>query len=196
MRSGATPLVYVFVIDGADGDEYENGRLPFIKGLVDKRGTYYAESRAIMVAETNPNHTAMITGAYADTSGIPANDFAMYGNGASSAEGVPAREAHAGPFDDWSGTGLRQGPDHLPEHSGRRGADKVTSAGIFGKPKLATLFRGQALEEEVLSGLPLDPLHRHTRPVLQEGPAQLLRLCRRRRHDGRRARVGAQGRPH
>ena len=86
VRSGATPLVYVFVIDGADGDEYENGRLPFIKGLVDKRGTYYAESRAIMVAETNPNHTAMITGAYADTSGIPANDFAMYGNGASSAE--------------------------------------------------------------------------------------------------------------
>ena len=56
--------------------------LKTVKGLVDKRGTYYQESRAIAVAETNPNHTAMITGAYGDTSGIPANDFYLYGSGA------------------------------------------------------------------------------------------------------------------
>ena len=101
VRAASTPLVYVFVIDGAD-DEYDKGRLPFTKSLVDKRGTYYTESRAIMVAETNPNHTAMITGAYADTSGIPANDFAMYGNGAASADGCPLEKRTQGP----STTGL------------------------------------------------------------------------------------------
>ena len=140
VRSGATPLVYVFVIDGADGDEYENGRLPFIKGLVDKRGTYYTESRAIMVAETNPNHTAMITGAYADTSGIPANDFAMYGNGAASADGCPLEKRTQGP----STTGLAPAcvkAQTIFQSTATAGVrDKVTSAGIFGKPKLATLF--------------------------------------------------------
>ena len=76
------PRLHIFVLDGVDGDQYDKGRLKTLKGLVDKRGTYYQESRAIMVAETNPNHTAMITGACTATSGIPANDFNIYGNGA------------------------------------------------------------------------------------------------------------------
>jgi predicted AlkP superfamily pyrophosphatase or phosphodiesterase len=140
VRAGSTPLVYVFVIDGADGDEYDKGRLPFIKSLVERRGSYYTESRAIMVAETNPNHTAMITGAYADTSGIPANDFAMYGNGAASADGCPLEKRTAGP----STTGLAPAcvkAQTIFQSTAAPGVrDKVTSAGIFGKPKLATLF--------------------------------------------------------
>ena len=32
-----------------------------------------------MVAETNPNHTAMITGAFPERSGITGNAFAVYG---------------------------------------------------------------------------------------------------------------------
>ena len=31
-----------------------------------------------MVAETNPNHVAMATGAFGDRSGIPGNAFAVY----------------------------------------------------------------------------------------------------------------------
>ena len=95
--SGTKPLVYIFVLDGVDGDQYDKGRLKTLKGLVDKRGTYYQESRAIMVAETNPNHTAMITGAYGDTSGIPANDFNIYGNGAASVDGCPLVTTSSGP---------------------------------------------------------------------------------------------------
>ena len=76
------PIVYTVVIDGLDGDRIDAGRAPFISSLLagqDARATYYRESRSIMVAETNPNHTAMITGAYADRSGIPGNSFAVYG---------------------------------------------------------------------------------------------------------------------
>jgi len=140
VRASTGPLVYVFVMDGADGDQYDKGRMPFIKKLVDKRGTYYAESRAIMVAETNPNHTAMITGAYADTSGIPANDFAMYGNGASTAEGCPLERRTQGPSTTGLAPACVQAQTIFQSTSTAGVRDKVTSAGIFGKPKLATLF--------------------------------------------------------
>jgi hypothetical protein len=37
--------------------------------------TVYSESRAMFVAETIPNHVAMMTGAYPETSGIAANEY-------------------------------------------------------------------------------------------------------------------------
>ncbi|MCU0279142.1 MAG: alkaline phosphatase family protein [Candidatus Nanopelagicales bacterium] len=134
------PLVYIFVLDGLDGDLYDQGRLPGIKGLVDKRGTYYQESRAIMVAETNPNHTAMITGAYADTSGIPGNDFALYGNGATSVDGCPLDGVSNGPVSVGLAPECVQAQTFFQSTATKSTRDKVTSAGIFGKPKLATLF--------------------------------------------------------
>ncbi|HQR80898.1 MAG TPA: alkaline phosphatase family protein, partial [Actinomycetota bacterium] len=134
------PLVYIFVVDALDGDQYDQGRLPFVKGLVDKRGTYYQESRAIMIAETNPNHTAMITGAYADTSGIPGNDFALYGHGAKSVEGCPLDTTGAGPTDAGLAPACVKAQTFFQSTAVKAVRNKVTSAGIFGKPKLATLF--------------------------------------------------------
>ncbi len=140
VTSKATPLVYIFVLDGLDGDQYDSGRLPFAKSLIDKRGTYYQESRSIMVAETNPNHTAMITGAYSDTSGIPANDFAMYGNGASKASGCPLVTTGSGPTKTGLAPACVTAQTFFQSTAVSGVRDRVTSAGIFGKPKLATLF--------------------------------------------------------
>lgn len=137
VAAGEQPLVYVIVLDGLDGDLYDAGRLPFLKGLVDTRGTYYQESRSIMVAETNPNHTAMISGAYADTSGIPANDFALYGKGATSVDGCPVAKNAKAP----SKTGLAAGCVKAQTFfQSTAGNQRITTAGVFGKPKLATLF--------------------------------------------------------
>ncbi|MDQ3609867.1 MAG: hypothetical protein M3459_13370, partial [Actinomycetota bacterium] len=41
-----------------------------------------------MVSETNPNHVAMATGAFGDTSGIPGNAFAVYDQQAEAACGA------------------------------------------------------------------------------------------------------------
>jgi hypothetical protein len=75
------PIVYVVVIDGLDGDAVEAGNAPFISGLFEGtggRGAYFPGSRSVIPAETNPNHTAMMTGALPGKSGIAANAFAMY----------------------------------------------------------------------------------------------------------------------
>ncbi len=140
VAGGDTPLVYILVLDGLDGDQYDAGRLPFLKGLVASRGTYYQESRAIMVAETNPNHTAMLTGAYADTSGIPANDFALYGQGSSSVDGCPVTKNPKGPSEAGLGAGCVKAQTLFQSTATKAVRSRITSAGVFGKPKLATLF--------------------------------------------------------
>ena len=134
------PLVYVFVIDGLDGDRVDQGRAPFLRSLLDgdgARATYYEESRAIMVAETNPNHTAMATGAFGDRSGIPGNAFAVYD--------APSRAACPGEGEAPMETDGQSATCMIAESffaAARRqpGAAAVTTAGIFGKPKLARLF--------------------------------------------------------
>ena len=73
--SATTPpktRVYVVVVDGLRPDEV--ALMPFLSSLA-KTGTYYRESRSVMVAETIPNHVAMVTGAYPDRNGIVANDY-------------------------------------------------------------------------------------------------------------------------
>jgi hypothetical protein len=75
------PFVYVVVIDGLDGDSVEAGNAPFITSLLEGeggRGAYFPESSSVLPAETNPNHTAMVTGAFPGQSGIAANAFAIY----------------------------------------------------------------------------------------------------------------------
>ncbi len=75
------PIVYVVVIDGLDGDAVEAGKAPFISSLLagdGGNGTYFPESSSVIPAETNPNHTAMMTGATPAKSGVPANTFAIY----------------------------------------------------------------------------------------------------------------------
>jgi hypothetical protein len=64
--------VYVVVIDGLNIEEVP--LMPFLSSLVDE-GHYYPESRGVMVAETLPNHMSMVTGQYADRTGIVGNNF-------------------------------------------------------------------------------------------------------------------------
>ena len=134
-------LVYVFSVDGLDGDRVDQGRAPFLGRLLlgqeGNRATYYRESRSVMVAETNPNHVAMATGAFGDRSGIPGNAFAVYGDAARKACGA-----------DDDGTTDGETPTCMLAESffttaKRLDAQRITTAGIFGKPKLADIFATQ-----------------------------------------------------
>ncbi|MDQ4041326.1 MAG: alkaline phosphatase family protein, partial [Actinomycetota bacterium] len=143
------PLVYVVVLDALDGDRIDEGRAPFISSLLAGQGArsaYYRESRSVMIAETNPNHVGMATGAYMNRSGIYGNAFALY---------------HAVDDDDsCRATGPVNVARRPHETSGenanclladtmfaalrRQGnPDGLLTAGIFGKPKLAAIFAGR-----------------------------------------------------
>ena len=97
-----------------------------------------------MVAETNPNHVAMATGAYGEASGIPGNAFAV--RGASDGESCPTSTSLAAAPMETSG----QSPECLRAETffqaiqRSAGADGVVTAGIFGKPKLAKIFAGRS----------------------------------------------------
>ena len=134
------PLVYVFVLDGLDGDAVDDGRAPFVRSLLagdGARSTYYREPRSVMVAETNPNHAAMATGAFGDRSGIPGNAFAVYDDAARStcpgSGGAPMET-------DGQAADCVLAESFLAATRRQAGPEAITSAGIFGKPKLARLF--------------------------------------------------------
>ncbi|XAY05907.1 hypothetical protein DSM112329_02767 [Paraconexibacter sp. AEG42_29] len=136
------PLVYLIVVDGLDGDRYDSGRLPFLRSL---GGTYFRESRSVMIAETNPNHTAMITGAYGDTSGIPGNAFALF----APLENEDSCRA-TGPEDLTKGPTITSGEnanclqaETLFAALKRQAGTRYGSAFATGKPKLGRLFSGR-----------------------------------------------------
>ena len=97
-------------------------------------------------AETNPNHTAMMSGAYPGSSGIPANAFALYAPLAGEDTCVAT-----GPFDfsvlptETSGESATcPKAEMIFEAIKRQGnPDELATAGIFGKPKLGRIFAGQ-----------------------------------------------------
>ncbi|NLG54507.1 MAG: alkaline phosphatase family protein, partial [Rhodococcus sp.] len=64
--------VYVLVVDGMRPDELRSDLTPTLTALADA-GTRYSRAQAIDVAETLPNHAAMMTGVYPDRSGVPVN---------------------------------------------------------------------------------------------------------------------------
>lgn len=135
------PQVFVIVVDGLDGDKYDKGSLPFLKKLVGRRGTYYRESRSIMVAETNSNHTAMLTGAYGGKSGIVANDYALYpAAGKSSVDGCPVSGTGPGPRAAGLDPACVKAQTLFQQTARARSGKRITTAGIFGKPKLGTLY--------------------------------------------------------
>lgn len=147
------PIVYAVVIDGLDGDAVDAGKAPFISSLINggANTTYYEESRAVMVTETNPNHAAMMTGRYTRNSGIPGNSFAIY----APLEGEEDNEA------DTCGRAGARNPRSLPtETSGedatcltgetvfeaikRQGnPDRLTTAAVMGKAKLGRILSGE-----------------------------------------------------
>lgn len=79
--------VYLLSLDGLRPDEV--ALMPFLQSLADE-GTYYTESRAVMVAETIPNHVSMVTGAYPDRTGIVANNFPVPGRAENLESGDPS----------------------------------------------------------------------------------------------------------
>ncbi len=76
---------FVIVVDGMMPEDIGPGLTPEICRLsrcpgsaepdLGSHATVYAEARAIMLAQTNGNHVAMVTGAYGDASGITGNSF-------------------------------------------------------------------------------------------------------------------------
>jgi predicted AlkP superfamily pyrophosphatase or phosphodiesterase len=148
------PIVYAVVIDGLDGDKIEAGKAPFISSLLageDANGTYFPRSSSVMPAETNPNHTAMMSGAYPGSSGIAANAFALY---------APLESedscATTGPLDlsalpnETSGENANCPTAELVFESIRRQGNpgELLTAGIFGKPKLGRIFAGRNFRED------------------------------------------------
>jgi len=156
----ASPLVYVFSLDGLDGDRVDQGRAPFLGRLLlgqeGNRATYYRESRGIMVAETNPNHVAMASGAYGDRSGIPGNAFAVYDQAsrrdcAQQEEGgsntpLPIEEPpnpNAPATTDGERAECLLAESFFASTRRQPRSEQVVTAGIFGKPKLAKIFATQ-----------------------------------------------------
>lgn len=64
--------VHVVVVDGMRPDELRTDLTPMLTGLA-TGGVHYPNASAINIAETLPNHTAMMTGVYPACSGVPAN---------------------------------------------------------------------------------------------------------------------------
>ena len=105
---------------------------------------YYRESRSVMIAETNPNHTAMMTGAYGDALGHPRQRVralrAARERGllrahrpAGRDQGCPPRPAARTP------TARRPRWSSRPS-SARATRTALLTAAIFGKPKLGRIF--------------------------------------------------------
>lgn len=64
--------VYVVVVDGCRPDEAAGEYLPAVRELAEQ-GTSFSQAKSITVAETIPNHVAMMSGVLPDRSGVPAN---------------------------------------------------------------------------------------------------------------------------
>jgi ectonucleotide pyrophosphatase/phosphodiesterase family member 4 len=148
------PIVYVLVVDGLDGDAVDAGAAPFISSLLageDASATYFRESRSIIPAETNPNHVAMMSGAYAGRSGIVSNNFALYAPPA----GEDTCEA-TGPEDLSKPPTITSGEDKsclladtVFAAVDRQGnPDGLVTAAVFGKPKLGRIFSGSTARSD------------------------------------------------
>jgi len=71
-RAASDLRVYVLVVDGCRPDEAVGAYLPTVRSLA-AQGTSFAAAHAITVAETIPNHVAMMSGVWPARSGVPAN---------------------------------------------------------------------------------------------------------------------------
>ncbi|MBA2348760.1 MAG: alkaline phosphatase family protein, partial [Solirubrobacterales bacterium] len=148
------PLVYVFSLDAQDGAKaIDDGEAPFLASLVrgeqGARATYYKQSRGIMVSETNPNHTAMATGAYGKSSGISGNTFAVYDQAAK--QNCPNEGGSTEPGRPMITSG--ESSTCLQAESFfaalKRLSPETVTAGIFGKPKLGRIFATKRIDPAV-----------------------------------------------
>ena len=140
------PYVYVVVIDALDGDAVEAGRAPFLSSLLSGQGgraTYFPRSSAVMPAETNPNHLAMMTGAYPGQSGIFSNAFALYApleNEDSCRRTAPLDLTRAPTTTSGESPTCPQAETLFEAARRQRGRRHPTTAVVMGKPKLGRIF--------------------------------------------------------
>lgn len=147
-KKPAKPLVYILSLDGLDRDAIEKeNKGEFLADLASDRdgahGAFFGNSSSVMVAETNPNHSSMITGAYPERHGIVGNAFATPGAGTDE-DSCPA--SPGGPPAVTSG----ESPSCLRAETAftaleRQSDRRYTTALIMGKDKLARLFSTQAV---------------------------------------------------
>jgi Type I phosphodiesterase / nucleotide pyrophosphatase len=143
------PIVYAVVIDGLDGDKVDAGSAPFISSLLGGHATYYRESRSVMIAETNPNHVAMMTGAYGNASGFPGNAFAIYAPlpGTSTCQATGPADESKPPSTTSGESPTCRVAETLFEAIRRQGnPDDLVTAAIFGKPKLGRIFQNSGVD--------------------------------------------------
>lgn len=73
----------VVVVDGLRPEDVSSGLMPKLSALINEspsgpggtHATVYQQARGVMTAETGPNHTAMMTGAYAEGHGIAGDNY-------------------------------------------------------------------------------------------------------------------------
>lgn len=149
-----SPRIYTIVIDGLLGSKVDQGKAPFISSLLAGQGanaTYFPSSRSVFPAETNPNHTAMLSGADSGSSGVAGNGFGIYAPLESDEDCTTT-----GPFDFASLPSLTSGEDRgcsqaelSPTAIKRQGnpRDQV-SAVVMGKPKLGKIFSTRRIDPD------------------------------------------------
>ena len=145
------PLVYVFSLDAQDGAKaIDGGEAPFLASLTrgeqGARATYYKQSRGIMVSETNPNHTAMATGAYGKSSGISGNSFAVYDQAAKASCPMEGGSMEPGRPMVTSGQSATCLQAETFFAAMKRLSPETVTAGIFGKPKLGRIFATKRID--------------------------------------------------
>ena len=124
---------FVVVVDGLIPESLTAALTPHLCNLIEcpgaaapdptARATVYTAARAVMVTQTNANHTAMLTGAYGDTNGIFANAFFDRARGEERALDRPELLRVDTLFDML-----------------RREAPHLTTAAVLGKEKLRQLY--------------------------------------------------------
>jgi predicted AlkP superfamily pyrophosphatase or phosphodiesterase len=146
------PIVYVIVIDGLSPARVDMARAPNLTRLLSGRGantTRYDQSRSIMPAQTNPNHVAMLTGAYAGDSGILANRFALYAPlaGPESCRPTGPMNFAALPTVTTGETAqCLRAQTVFGAIKAQGNPDRLRTSAVFGKPKLARIFFGTGVD--------------------------------------------------
>ncbi|HEV3001778.1 MAG TPA: nucleotide pyrophosphatase/phosphodiesterase family protein [Solirubrobacteraceae bacterium] len=126
----APKRVYVLVLDGLRPRDVRPEIMPMLSALR-AESTWYDQARSVLVAETIPNHVAMMTGELPRSSGIPGNRYHE-----------PDTQAGGNPRVDMSDPALL-GADTLVTRLERACGPAISTATVQSKTYLHGIFRGE-----------------------------------------------------
>lgn len=126
----APQRVYVLVLDGLRPRDVRPEIMPMLSALKGE-STWYDQARSVLVAETIPNHVAMMTGELPRSSGIPGNRYHE-----------PDTQAGGNPRVDMSDPALL-GADTLVTRLERACGPAISTATVQSKTYLHGIFRGE-----------------------------------------------------